>query len=99
MADRYQAEVAERIGLLSLCVDDEELESKTMEVARKLADGAPNAIRWTKYALNNWLRVAGPTFDASTALEMLGFLGPEAREGLDALREKRDPDFPRGSPI
>ena len=40
--------------------------------------GAPSAIRWTKYALNNWLRMMGPTFDASTALEMLGFLGPEA---------------------
>ena len=97
--DRLPAEEAERIGLISLCVDDADLAAKTMEVARKLANGAPNAIRWTKYALNNWLRMAGPTFDASTALEMLGFLGPEAREGLQALREKRDPVFPKGSPV
>ena len=97
--DRLSAVEAERIGLISLCVDDEELAAKTLEVARKLANGAPNAIRWTKYALNNWLRMAGPTFDASTALEMLGFLGPEAREGLQALREKRDPVFPKGSPV
>lgn len=97
--DRLPAEEAERIGLISLCVDDGELDAKTMEVARKLANGAPNAIRWTKYALNNWLRMAGPTYDASTALEMLGFVGPEAKEGLRALREKREPDFPKDSPV
>lgn len=97
--DRLSAEEAERIGLISLCVDDDQLEAKTMEVATKLANGAPNAIRWTKYALNNWLRMAGPTYDTSTALEMLGFLGPEGREGLKALQEKRSPNFPKDSPI
>ena len=97
--DRLSAEEAERIGLISLCVDDDELDNKTMEVAHKLANGAPNAIRWTKYALNNWLRMAGPTYDTSTALEMLGFLGPEGKEGLRALQEKRQPNFPKDSPI
>ena len=90
---------AERIGLVSLCVDDDQLQDKALEVARKLARGAPSAIRWTKHALNNWLRMAGPTFDNSLALEMLGFLSPEVREGLASLREKREPDFPRGSPV
>ncbi len=97
--DRLSAAEAERIGLISLCVEDEQLGEKTMEVAHKLANGAPNALRWTKYALNNWLRMAGPTYDASTALEMLGFLGPEGKEGLQALQEKRDPVFPKGSPV
>ena len=90
---------AERIGLVSLCVDDDQLQDKALEVARKLSRGAPSAIRWTKHALNNWLRMAGPTFDASLALEMLGFASPEVREGLASLREKREPDFPRGSPV
>ena len=90
---------AERIGLVSLCVDDDALQEKALDVARKLARGAPSAIRWTKHALNNWLRMAGPTFDASLALEMMGFAGAEAREGLASLREKREPDFPRGSPV
>ena len=90
---------AERIGLLSLCVPDNELETRTMKVAQTLADGAPSAIRWTKYALNNWLRMMGPTFDASTAFEMLGFTGPESTEGLAALKEKRAPKFPQGSVI
>ncbi|MEC9044732.1 MAG: enoyl-CoA hydratase, partial [Pseudomonadota bacterium] len=51
------------------------------------------------YALNNWYRMAGPAFDASTALEMLGFTGPEAREGLSAHLEKRKPNFPSESPV
>jgi enoyl-CoA hydratase len=63
-------------------------------VARKLAAGAQTALRWTKYSLNNWLRMAGPTFDASLALEVLGFTGPEAKEGVASHREKRKPNFP-----
>ncbi|HJS76033.1 MAG TPA: enoyl-CoA hydratase, partial [Burkholderiales bacterium] len=40
------------------------------------------------------LRMAGPAFDASLALEMMGFTGPEVKEGLASLREKREPRFP-----
>jgi enoyl-CoA hydratase len=97
--DRLSGAEAERIGLVSMCVPDEELESRALSVAVQLANGAPNAIRWTKYALNNWLRLAGPTFDASTALEMLGFTSGEAREGVSSLKEKRDPEFKKGSRI
>lgn len=87
---------AERIGLISWLAPDAELDDKAVEIAGRLANGAPEAIRWTKYTLNNWLRSAGPTFDASLALEFLGFTGPEAREGLAAHREKRPPNFGRG---
>ena len=90
---------AERIGLVSLCVEDEKLQDTALGIARELASGARSAIRMTKYALNNWLRAAGPLFDTSTALEMLGFTGPEVREGLASLREKRRPAFPPGGPI
>lgn len=86
-------EEAERIGLVSLCVDDDELLDRAFAVARQLAEGSPSAIRWTKYALNNWLRLAGPTFDASLALEFLGFAGPDVQEGVAARREKRAPRF------
>ncbi|MGH7818784.1 MAG: enoyl-CoA hydratase/isomerase family protein [Candidatus Binatia bacterium] len=92
-------EEAERIGLVSLCVDDAELAEKALEVAKELAAAAPTAIRWTKLALNNWYRMAGPVFDNSLALEMLGFRGPEAREGLASHLEKRPPKFDPESPI
>ncbi len=85
---------AERIGLVSLTCEEAELQAKALEVACKLAAGAQTALRWTKYSLNNWLRLAGPSFDASLALEMLGFTGPEAREGIASHREKRKPSFP-----
>ena len=64
-----------------------------IRMAKRLIACAPYAVRWTKYSLNNWYRMAGPAFDASLALEMMGFAGPEAREGRAALVEKRRPDF------
>ncbi len=97
--DPLSGEEAERIGLVSLCVDDAELQDKALEIAQKLVAGAPTAIRWTKYALNNWLRMMGPNFDTALALEFLGFSGPEVREGMTSLREKRSPEFPRQTPL
>ena len=86
-------EEAERIGLVSLCVPDEEVHERALSVARTLAAGSETAIRWTKYALNNWLRAAGPIFDASLALEFLGFTGPDVVEGVGARRQKRTAQF------
>jgi len=85
--------------LISLTVDDSELDAKALEVATKLAQGAPSAIRWTKYALNNWLRMAGPSFDASLAYEMLGLTSPEVREGVASHKEKRAPKFDQTSKV
>ena len=86
-------EEAERIGLVSMAVDDDVVLDRAMEVARTLAAGSQSAIQWTKLSLNNWLRLAGPTFDASVALEMLGFAGTDVHEGVAAVKEKRPPDF------
>lgn len=90
---------AERIGMVSLCVEDDELQERALAVALRLRDSAPAATRWTKYALNNWYRMAGPAFDASTALEMLGFTTDEAVEGIRSHREKRKPDFDADVPL
>ncbi|MFZ1879418.1 MAG: enoyl-CoA hydratase/isomerase family protein [Gaiellaceae bacterium] len=84
---------AERIGLVSLCVPEAELEDRALAIATRLAAGAQGAIRHTKLALNNWLRAAGPAFDASLALEFLDMTGPDVVEGVAAVREKRSPDF------
>jgi enoyl-CoA hydratase len=92
--EQLSGEEAERLGLVSLTCDEAELQAKALEVARRLAAGAQTALRWTKYSLNNWLRMAGPAFDASLALEVLGFTGPEVKEGMASLREKRNPSFP-----
>ena len=88
---------AERIGLVSLVVPDDELLGKAREVACSLAAGSPSAIAFTKRSLNHWLRAAWPAFEHSLALEMLGFAGADAREGLAALNEKRAPRFGGGA--
>ena len=86
-------EEAERIGLVSLCVDDDAVQDRALDVATALAGGAQSAIRWTKHSLNNWYRDHGSIFDASWGLEFYGFGGPDAAEGLASHREKRTPRF------
>ncbi len=91
--DPLSGEEAERIGLVSLCVDDDQVQSRALEVAEQLAAGSQSAIRWTKHTLNSWYRSQLPTFDASLAYEFLGFALPDAREGLTSHQEKRPPSF------
>jgi len=86
---------AERIGLVALAVPDAKVLDTAFDTARALAAGSATAIRWTKHALNNWLRLAGPSFDTSLALEFLGFKLADVREGLAAAREKRPAQFER----
>jgi enoyl-CoA hydratase len=93
LCEPISGEEAERIGLVSLCVDEAQLLPKAYEVADRLAAGSQTAIRWTKYSLNNWLRQAGPTFDTSLALEFMGFGGPDVQEGVASLRERRAPRY------
>jgi enoyl-CoA hydratase/carnithine racemase len=89
---------AERIGLVAVAVPDAQVLGSAFDVARTLAAGSTTAVRWTKHALNNWLRLAGPSFDSSLALEFLGFKLADVREGLAAARAKRLPEFDRGKP-
>ncbi len=88
---------AERIGLVSLCIDDtdgpEPVLEEALVIASELADGAQQAIRWTKRTLNHAYRMFEPAFDASVAYEFLGFMGPDAAEGVASHREKRPPNF------
>lgn len=92
-ADFIDGKEAERIGLVSLCVPGSELTARALATADKLAAGSQQAIRYTKKALNNWLHMARPIFDNSLALEMLCFLGEDAREGVESVRGKRPPRF------
>jgi enoyl-CoA hydratase len=91
--DTLTGEEAERIGLVSLCVDDDQVQTRALEVAVQLAKGAQAALRYTKQALNAWYRSQAATFEASLAYEFLGFGGPDAREGLASHTEKRAPRF------
>jgi enoyl-CoA hydratase len=91
--DTLTGEEAERIGLVSLCVGDDQVQDRAVAVATQLAGGAQSAIRWTKQTLNNWYRAQSAILDASLAYEFYGFGGPDAREGLSSHTEKRNPSF------
>jgi enoyl-CoA hydratase len=93
-ADFVSGPEAERIGLVTRCVPDDDVLPEALAVAARLAAGSATAVQWTRRVMNHWLRQALPAFGESVALEMLGFLGPDAREGLAAIRERRDPRFP-----
>jgi enoyl-CoA hydratase len=86
-------EEAERIGLVSICVDDNEVLATATRLAADLAQGAQTAIRWTKHSLNHWYRMFGPAFETALGLEFIGFSGPDVREGLAAHRKKRPARF------
>jgi len=93
-ADFVDGAEAERIGLVTRCVDDDRVLEEAIGIAMRLAAGSATAVQWTKRVMNHWLRQSMPVFGESLALEMLGFLGPDAREGLAAVRERREPEFP-----
>jgi enoyl-CoA hydratase len=88
---------AERIGLVTRCVPDGEVLDEALAIAGRLASGSRTAVQWTKRVLNQWMRSASPAFGESLALEMIGFLGPDAKEGVAAIRDRRPPVFPSAS--
>ncbi|HLZ68398.1 MAG TPA: enoyl-CoA hydratase/isomerase family protein [Dehalococcoidia bacterium] len=86
---------AERIGLVSKAVPRAQVLSEAMAVGRKLADGPQHALRFTKRALNQWLRLGGITaFDYSLMAEMMGFFGGDVAAGIQGIRERRPGAFP-----
>jgi len=93
LGDELNGAEAERIGLVSMCVDAAVLAPQALEIATRLARGPQAALHMTKLALNNWWRSAMPIFDASLGMEFLGFTGAEAAEGLAAVQQRREPRF------
>jgi enoyl-CoA hydratase len=85
---------AERIGLVSKAVPAADVLPTALRIAEGLAAGPRDAIAVTKRTLNHWLRAATPTFENALALEMMQFFSPDAREGYNAMRDKRAPKFP-----
>ena len=93
-ADFMEAEEAHRVGLLNRLVPQEELESATMEMARRIAEGPPVALRLAKMMLYKGLE-----FDLETAMKMaaaaetITLTSEDHREGVAAFREKRKPSY------
>jgi enoyl-CoA hydratase len=92
--DPIPAREAERIGLINHVVPDAELDARVDAFAAKLAAGAPQAIKYTKVAVNLRLKeIAHTILDASMAYEMLTFATSDHREAVASFLEKRKPVF------
>jgi enoyl-CoA hydratase len=92
--DPIPGKEAERIGLINHVVPDAELDARVDAFARKLAAGAPQAIRYTKVSVNLRLKeIAHTILDASMAYEMLTFATQDHREAVNSFLEKRKPVF------
>lgn len=88
------AEEAKALGLADGVVDPDELDAHVGELARRYATGPTAAIAAAKEAINEGV---GMELDDALALEerlfAASFGTEDAREGVDAFLEKRDPGF------
>jgi enoyl-CoA hydratase/carnithine racemase len=89
-----KADEAERIGLITLATDTEDLERAARALAEELASLPPLAVREIKRCVD--LGLDGP-LSAGFALEERGNLAlaqtADAREGVAAFTERRAPSF------
>ncbi|MGH9206014.1 MAG: enoyl-CoA hydratase-related protein, partial [Acidimicrobiales bacterium] len=85
--DWINATEAERCGLITEVVDDGEALNRAHEIAERFLHGPQLAIRYTKRALNQWMRLGFMTsFDLSLHLEALTMLSDDAKVAVQKLR-------------
>ena len=87
---------AGRIGMVNYAVPPEEVMTKASGLAQELADGPTWAIRWSKLAVNKWLKEqANLIMDTGLAYEMMTFKTKDHKEAIKAFMEKRKPNYVR----
>ena len=94
LGDRFDAETAERYGLINRVIADADLDAETEKLATRLAAGPARAYAHTKALLNASL---GNTLQQQLDAESDSFAncvtGPDFDEGVAAFNEKRKPAF------
>ncbi|MHA6642771.1 enoyl-CoA hydratase/isomerase family protein [Mesorhizobium sp. A623] len=85
---------AHAIGLINHVVPTEELDERVDLIAGRMLNGATQAIRFTKIAINRTLRsFAQEQMDTLMAYEALSARTRDHAEAVAAFREKRKPQF------
>lgn len=94
LSETYDADTAQTLGLATEVVADGELASRAVDLAEKLAAGAPLALRAVKFMMR---RAMENTLDTSLgdAQQAVLWVGPsaDAQEGKEAFLERRPPKF------
>lgn len=92
--DALDADEASKIGLLNKKYSAGELEDGTMALARKIACGPPLAIRLMKLSLYKGLQSdLEEVLDDAAIYESITLLSGDHKEGINAMLEKRAPNF------
>lgn len=95
--ERFTPERAARIGLINASIDPEHLDAHVREIVHAILLGGPNAVRTAKELVN---RVpAMETTEAwrwTAAVSRSLFDSDEAREGINAFRQRRRPAWAPG---
>jgi len=92
--NRIKADEALRIGLVHKVVHYDKLRQEAGEMAKKLSEGPPIALKYAKYALNY-----GSQFPLEIGLRLeaglfgLAFSSEDVKEGLEALMSRRKAEF------
>jgi enoyl-CoA hydratase/3-hydroxyacyl-CoA dehydrogenase len=94
LGDRLKAEDALKAGLVTKVVHYEKLRDEVREMAKKLCDMPPIAMKYAKHALNFGTQVpldVGLRFEAS--LMGLAFSTEDLKEGVEAFMSRRKAEF------
>lgn len=92
--DPVTAREAERLGLVSHVVPDDELQSAAMDFAARVAANPPLAVQYTKMAVNKILKdTMNTNFDGALGHELMAFLSDDMVEAMSAMESGREPKF------
>ena len=92
--DMVSAPEAQQIGLINFCVAADQLDATVDKWADRFANGAVNAIKWTKAVINIGLKEqAAKMLDAGLGYEALSLRSEDHMEAVKAFQEKRKPVF------
>ena len=93
--DRVTGKEALEIGLANFYVDDkDQVLPKALEIAERLAAGAPKAITASKMAVNAYLRaISSMVMPMCLKYEEVTMASKDHKEAVAAFQEKREPKF------
>lgn len=94
LGNRLKADEALKVGLVNKVVHFEKLRDEVREMAKKLSDGPPVAMKYAKQALNFGTQVPMDTgLRLEAGLMGLTFSTDDLKEGLEAFMARRKAEF------
>src|SRR5437868_8740755 len=90
---QYDAQQALQMGLVNAVVPVDKLEEETVQWCREMLALSPLALRMLKSSFNAVLDGQAGVQELAGNATLLFYMTEEAKEGRDAFKEKRKPDF------